>query len=194
MPLSEKHAKGAFVSSRSIFDSDIWKNKPSEYHKIWFYLYGKANHEGKFYNGHYCERGQYFCNYEELNQQLEYFIGARKKKYHGALMKRIMVYLRSNHMVTTTKEPRGILITLINYDTYQRLEHYENTTGSTNENTSAEPRTNQERPSINKNDTNNEQELKEKKERVLPKIEIQAQEVLDYFNTVNKRVKPNSRG
>ena len=75
----QNFSSGAFVISRSIFESEIWY-KPPEYLKIWLYLIGKANHKGRKYKGYYCERGQYFCNYEELRGQLDYKIGYRNKK------------------------------------------------------------------------------------------------------------------
>jgi hypothetical protein len=57
-------------------------------------------------------------------------------------------------MIATTKEPRGVLITICNYDLYQNPENYERTNGRTNESTELELRENQSVPSINKNDKN----------------------------------------
>jgi hypothetical protein len=190
MTLSDNHKNGAFLSSRSTFDSDVWKNKPCEYFKIWFYLYGKANHTGQEYNGHYCERGQYFCTYGELLKQLEYKIGYRKKKYNDSFMKNLMKYLRDSLMISTAKKPRGILITLTNYDKYQKLENYEKTNDKTDEKTREKPEKNQLPLSINKNDYKNEEELKElniNEPLKKPKpnlIEEQAGEVLEYLITL----------
>ena len=144
---------GAFVISRSIFESEIWY-KPPEYLKIWLYLIGKANHKGRKYRGHYCERGQYFCNYAELREQLDYKIGYRNKKYGDFTPKNLMKYLRKFLMVTTVKKPRGLLITITNYDSYQNLSNYENPSEDSNENTMKTPDELQSIPSINKNDKN----------------------------------------
>jgi hypothetical protein len=141
---------GAFVISRSIFESEIWY-KPPEYLKIWLYLIGKANHKGRKYRGYYCERGQYFCNYKELREQLSYKIGYRNKKYGDFAPKTLMKYLRKTQRITTTKKPRGILVTIINYDTYQTLGNYEKTSEETNEETTKKPQRNQKPLSINKN-------------------------------------------
>lgn len=148
---NQNFGSGAFVISRSIFESDIWY-KPPEYLKIWLYLIGKANHKGRKYRGYYCERGQYFCNYEELRGQLDYKIGYCNKKYGDFAPKNLMKYLRSSLMVTTLKKPRGLLITITNYDSYQNLSNYEKPSEDTNEETTKKPRKNQSVPSINKND------------------------------------------
>ena len=119
----QNFGSGAFVISRSIFESDIWY-KPHEYLKIWLYLIGKANHKGRKYGGYFCERGQYFCNYNELREQLKYKIGYRNNIYNDSYMKNLMKYLRRSLMVTTVKKPRGLLITITNYDSYQTLGNY----------------------------------------------------------------------
>lgn len=147
---SENLSSGAFLVSRSLFDSDIWF-MPPEYIKIWFYLFGKANHSGRKYHGFFCERGQYFCDYKELRDQLKYKIGYRSKQYNENHMKNLMKYLRSTQRITTMKKPRGILITIVNYDVYQNLKSYEKTNEETNVKTSCKPTVNQIAPSINKN-------------------------------------------
>ncbi len=149
-PRKENLSNGAFVLSRSIFESDLWQ-KPPEYLKIWIYLIGKANHKGRKYRGCYCERGQYFCDYAELRAQLSYKIGFRKKKCGDFTPKTLMKFLRSTLRITTMKKPRGVLITILNYDTYQALDNYEKTNEKTNEETTKKPQRNQMPPSINKN-------------------------------------------
>ncbi|MHC4454500.1 MAG: hypothetical protein ACYSWS_07360, partial [Planctomycetota bacterium] len=49
------------------------------------------------------------------------------------------------------KKPRGLLITILNYDAYQNLSNYENTSENTNENPTKKLRKNQSVLSINKN-------------------------------------------
>ncbi len=121
-PRKENLSNGAFVLSRSIFESDLWF-KPPEYLKIWVYLIGKANHSGRKYKGYHCERGQYFCDYNELTDQIKYKIGYRIKQLNENFMKHLMKFLRDTQRITTTKKPRGILITIPNYDTYQRISN-----------------------------------------------------------------------
>lgn len=159
MTISKNHTKGAFQISRSLFDSHIFCQMPAEYLKIWIYLLGKANHKGHKYNGYYCARGQYHCTYDELVEQLVYKVGYRRNTCHEVrmkhLMKRLMKYLRDELMITSVKKPRGVLVSICNYDTYQVLDNYEKTTEHTNEDTSerttGELQTHQHRTAINKN-------------------------------------------
>ena len=74
-------------------------------------------------------------------------------------MKNLMKYLRSTLMVTTVVKPRGLLITIKNYDSYQNLNNYENSSEDSNKKTSSKPIVNQMPLSINKND----KELKNEK-------------------------------
>lgn len=155
--LDENFNQGAFIVSRSLFESHIWYMSP-EYLKIWIYILGKANHKGRKYNGYYCERGQYFCSYKELTEQISYKIGYRKSGQHDVTTKRVMMFLRKHLMINTTKKPRGVLIEVLNYTKYQELSNYEKTNEKTNERTIGEPATNQSGLSINKNDKNDKNE------------------------------------
>jgi len=151
--VNENFNEGAFILSRSVFNSDIWF-MPPEYLKIWIYIIGKANHKGMKYRGHYCERGQYFCDYRELNEQLKYNIGYRKNMPNENFMKNLMKFLRSTQRITTLKKPRGVLITVLNYTEYQNLDNYEKPTVKSTGKTTKKLRKNQEAPSINKNGKN----------------------------------------
>jgi hypothetical protein len=162
--LSDNHSKGAFVISRSLFESDLWM-KPPEYSKLWLYIIGMANHEPKTYRGYSISRGQHFCTYDDLSEQLVYYIGYRPNKPNESTTKRILKYFRDTGRITTTKELRGVLITVINYDKYQSLSNYERTNESTIGETDKKPKTNGTHPSNNKNVKNdkNEKKASEKK-------------------------------
>ncbi len=168
---------GAFIMSRSIFESEIWY-KPPCYLKLWLYLIGKANHKDRKYNGFLVKRGQYFCTYKELTGQLSYNVGYRKEIPHEGLTKRVMKYLRSTLMIDTTKEPRGVLVTILRYDEYQDLSNYERTSEETNERTTKELRTNQCRPSINKNVKNDKNDKKD----------IYTSKFLEFYNSYPKKI------
>lgn len=148
-------SKGAFVLSRSLLESDIWYKSP-EYVKIWIYIIGMANHQPRKYRGNFIDRGQYFCSYKELVEQIRYKVGYRKSRVNESTVKNIMRYLRENRMITTVKKPRGVLITVVNYNVYQDLSNYEKSKKDNNEKTNKNPIVNQDAPSINKN----EEELK----------------------------------
>lgn len=156
---NDNHSNGAFLLSRSLFESDIWF-MPPDYLKVWIYLIGKANHRGNKFRGYYCERGQYFCDYGELLEQLRYRIGYRTSAVNEGRMKDIMKYLRDTGRITTTKQPRGILVCVLNYDKYQNMANYGATAGATDEATAKQPGGNQSVRSINKNDNNEKNDKK----------------------------------
>jgi hypothetical protein len=165
--IKENFDEGAFVLSRSIFYSEIWF-KPPEYSKIWIYLIGKVGHKDRRYKGYHLKRGQYFCDHAELKEQLKYNIGYRKIPINDSYVKNILKYLRDNHMITTTKKPRGIIVEVLNYNLYQDLSNYEKTNEKSYEKPSSNPGLNQDTPSINKNDKNVK---KEKKKTYSPEIQ-----------------------
>ncbi len=173
----DNHEEGAFIISRSLFDSDIWFLSPPEDLKVFIYLVGKAAYRRRKYKGYTLERGQYFCDSKELLEQLKYSIGYRKKVPNESFMKNLMKRLRKLHVIATTKEPRGMVVTICNYDHYQDLKMYEKTNEKTNEETTKKPRRNQECPSINKKEKN-----LRNKERNKPPISPDGGESEDFEN------------
>jgi len=157
MPLTDNHTQGAFQISRSLFTSDIWEMSP-DYLKLFIYIIGKANHQTKRYRGFQVERGQYFCHSGELQEQLCYYVGYRRECANKSKVKNIMKYLRDTGRIVTEKKPRGMLITVLNYDKYQTLANYEKTNEGNQDKYKVSPKKNQLLPSINKN----EKELKNK--------------------------------
>jgi len=153
----ENFQEGAFIVSRSIFKSDIWE-KPPEFFKLWAYIVGKANHADRKYRGFEVKRGQYFCTQRELTEQLRYYRGYCKEKAHESRTKHLMKFLRETGRITTTKRPRGTLITVLHYNEYQDLKNYVRTRERTTERTRSEPGVNQECPSINNNEKNEKNE------------------------------------
>ena len=149
-----------FIISRTIFESEVWTKSP-ELLKIRIYLCWKANHKWKKYWEYIIKRWQCFVTHSDLKQQLTYKIGYRTKTYNTHYTKTLMKQLMKALMITTTKTPRWILVTVVNYDKYQSLDNYENSNENSNENfTKVTP--------INKNDKN-EKEKKKKKNPALKK-------------------------
>lgn len=166
MALSANHEHGAFFISRSLFESDIWA-KPADYAKIWIYLIGRANHKEAKYRGFTLKRGQCFCTAKELTEQITYYVGYRPKKISESKVKHCLKFLRDTQRITTTKEPRGMVITILNYDLYQSLENYGRTKESSSERTNVEPVSNQKPLSINNKE---KKEIKENYKVVREKL------------------------
>lgn len=119
--------------------------------EVWDYLLANANHVDRKYLGFTIKRGQLFRSYSEIREALHWMIGWRKMTYNESQMKRAMKNLREALMIDTQKEPRGVLITVLNYGAYQNPKNYEETKESATERSIDEPLTNHSRPSINKN-------------------------------------------
>ena len=144
-----KISGGYFIKARQIKNSFIAHASPCV-REIWDYLLREANHSDEKHNGFVIKRGQLFRNYKEIRDDLSWFVGYRKEMYNESQTKHAMNILKKELMITTTKKPRGVLITICNYDFYQNPKNYERT----NERTTNEPSTNQQPPSINKNEKN----------------------------------------
>jgi hypothetical protein len=188
MALSANHEQGFFLLSRSLFESDIWCLKPPEYAKLFVYLIGKAAHTDRQYGGYKLKRGQCFCSSTELEEHIRYNVGWRKAGKSASTAKRILTFLRETGRITTKKEPRGVLITLLNYDQYQVSANYERTS----EKTAREPRASQKQPPINKKVNNAKNDnyvaLREKIVRHLATCDIENAE--GYMRSIEQKFPP----
>ncbi len=147
---------GYYIKARSIKKSVI-AHSPPYVREIWDYLLREANHADQKYSGFILKRGQLFRSYREIRDDLHWHVGYRKERYNENHMKMGMRYLMKQLMITVAKQPRGNVITVLNYDYFQNPKNYETTSDTTNEATNGQPMGNQGVPSINK---------KKKKERI----------------------------
>ena len=123
---------GYYLKARKIQESKI-AHVPPHIREIWDWLLKEANHKDKKYCGFIVKRGQLFRTYKEIRDGLHWMVGYRKKTYSEDQAKKAMKFLRDNLMITTAKALGGVLITIINYNTYQNPKNYESTNESTNE-------------------------------------------------------------
>jgi hypothetical protein len=130
-------SKGFACRPRCIAESKI-AIAPPPYRELWDLLTREANYKDAKYRGYEILRGQLFRSYDQLVENLKWFVGNRKMTYEPHDIKNGMRYLRKNGMITTVKKPGGVLITICNYDYYQTLQNYENTSVKSIENTSSE--------------------------------------------------------
>lgn len=122
--------------------------------EVFLYLLREANHTDVKYDGFVLKRGQLFRTYKEIREELSWKIGYRKHTYSENQMKHCMKILRREGMVHLESQPRGNVITIINYNKFQNPKNYESTNESTDESTNNQPTANQSSPAINKNDKN----------------------------------------
>ena len=74
-------AKGAFQTSREIFENPIWSDVVK--FRIFFYIYGNAvfANEGTDVAGIHIKRGQFLRSYRNLQQDLSYMEKRAIKMY-----------------------------------------------------------------------------------------------------------------
>lgn len=180
---------GYYMKARQIQDSEIAHSPPCV-REVWDYLLREANHKDVKYNGFIVKRGQLFRTYKDIREALYWMVGWRKETYNENSMKRAMKHLKKNTMIDTRKEPRGMLITVLNYGKYQDPKNYESTTNVPTKTPANEPQVNQSRPSINKNEKN----VKNERSNIILHSEQDSQgneinELIALFEPVNKGYK-----
>lgn len=130
---------GAFHLARQIFDSKIWKNKPSTWKIIWIYIIGQVNHKenGKF------KRGEGYFNFsrelKNIGNDITY-----------DMIRHALKFFKDEQMISTLRSTRGMIIKVLMYNKYQTLNNYVSTSSSTRE---AQEKHKRSTP-INKNDKN----------------------------------------
>jgi len=123
---------GYYIKARCIQNSEI-AHCPPHFREIWDWLIKEANHKDKKVSGKTIKRGQLFTSYQEIRDGLKWKVGYRFERYKKWQCENAMKFLRKAAMVAVTKTARGVIITILNYDTYQNPENYESRNGSRNE-------------------------------------------------------------
>lgn len=116
--------KGAFQTSRKIFDNPIWNDIPK--FRIFFYIYGNAvfSKEGAVVGGIRLKRGQFLRSYRNLQDDLQYLENRSIKKYSLSVIKRKIDSLVEENRLKIEDTELGTLFTVVNYEQYQGLENY----------------------------------------------------------------------
>ena len=135
---------GSFLISRNLFNSAIWQ-RPPQYMRLFLWLIGRAAFQkGQSYKGHVLERGQLITTYDKMSEVLCYKFNKRFVKPSRKEIRIMLDWLCGEGMIFVkpliagtlpnwgrpsgrTRAYVGLLITVINYDTYQDLEHYRGT-------------------------------------------------------------------
>ena len=136
---------GYYIKARKIQNSEI-AHAPPHVREIWDWLLKEANHKD---NGN-IKRGQMVRSYKDIQNGLLWKIGYRTERYSKNHCEITMRWLTKRLMIHTEKTTRGMVITIINYDTYQNPNNYE----TYNETYKKHTRRIQSVDTINKNDNN----------------------------------------
>lgn len=135
---------GAFYIARKSFESDLWRNKPSAWWKIWCFVLGSVQHA----DYKEIKRGQGYFNFTELVK-----MGVLGDTTINQVEKFIK-YAKWAEMIKTVKATHGMFITVLHYNQYQDTNTYKS--GTENEDpsgTEAEQKRNRS-GDINNNDKN----------------------------------------
>jgi len=119
---------GYYLKARKIQNSTIAHASPCA-REVWDWLIKEANHKNKEVSGTMIERGQLLRSYKNIQEGLHWKVGYRKEVYSKEQIKKALRFITKTTtktpMATTTKTTRGMLITILNYDTYQTPKNYE---------------------------------------------------------------------
>ena len=150
--------KGGYILQPRVLDESWISKSPPHVREIWLYLLRKANHKDVATYGRIIKRGQLKTSYRDIIEDLSWSVGFRKESYKKHHCDTAMRLLVKQHMVTTARTTRGIIVTICNYDYYQDPKNYE-----TDSDTSYEPtRDRHETATINKNDKNDKKNTNNK--------------------------------
>ena len=100
----------AFILSRSIFDSEIFIKKPSDWLKVWIYILWKVN-----FKPNWLPIGSKFFRFSEIADACGVTYNTVDKSIN---------YFRKNEMLATQKATHWIVVSVLNYATYQNLNNY----------------------------------------------------------------------
>jgi len=167
---------GYYIKARKIQESEVSRMPPCT-REIWDYLLMKANHK----DSAVCKRGQHLTSVNQIREALSWYAGWRKNSYKISDCENSMKRLRAAGMITTKKTARGMLVTIVNYDTYQDPSRYENRT--TAEQTDA--RLPENCRMINKNEKNDKNK---KNEEEVVQLQITEQDVTNAWDALGNKV------
>ncbi|MFD1179513.1 hypothetical protein ACFQ3W_24895 [Paenibacillus puldeungensis] len=159
--------KGAFQTSREIFENPIWQDIIK--FRIFFFIVGNAvfAEEGVTIQGIHVKRGQFLRSYRNLINDLEYLDNRSLKKYSISVISKKIDQLVNEERLKIESTELGTLFTVVNYAEYQGFDRYKNTTenGARTEREHFEnsPRTERERSENNNNKDNKDKKVKKEK-------------------------------
>lgn len=165
--------KGAFQTSREIFENPIWTDVVK--FRIFFYIYGNAvfAKEGTNIAGIHLNRGQYLRSYRNLQNDLAY-MEKRAFKYYSlnTIKSKIEQLVKENRIEIETTD-YGTLFTVLNYEEYQGFERYTKPISEQQQNSNRTASEQQQNNNKNVNNDKNDKNIKDitsgkRKKRVYP--------------------------
>lgn len=153
-------AKGAFQTSREIFENPIWSDVAK--FRIFFYIYGNAVFatEGITVAGIHLKRGQFLRSYRNLQHDLAYVEKRAFKQYSLSTIKTKVHQLVNENRIKIESTEYGTLFTVVNYEEYQGFERYANSLKE--QQTNSKRTASEQYANNNKNDKNDKNDKNKK--------------------------------
>lgn len=171
--------KGAFQTSREIFDNPIWTDVIK--FRIFFYIYGNAvfAKEGTRVGDIHLKRGQYLRSYRNLQKDLTYMEKRAFKTYSISTIESKIKQLVKENRIQIESTDYGTLFTVLNYEEYQGFERYQKS--------SSEQQPNSNRTATERHPNNNKNVNKDKnKDSLSPKDDqkekVDYRKFIEWFN------------
>lgn len=128
---------GYILLARKLLGSELMESKPAHFMKLWIWMLLKA----RWQDGDKLKRGQLLTTIAEMQEAGGHHVGYRQKKLTKDQVRSAYEHFSKTGMITTAKTTRGMVITIENYDAFQKsdsyvghTEHYDgdtpNTTGT----------------------------------------------------------------
>jgi len=152
---------GYILQPRKFCESSV-SGMPPVTREVWLYLLRKVNYYDNSRTN--IKRGSGFFTYSDIINDLCWYAGYRKITYKKNDIAKSLRRLRESTAIATTKETRGIIVTICNFELYQDPKNYE----STNESTTKAPRKHQSENSIHKEEYNKNKKNKKNKTLSVP--------------------------
>src|SRR6056297_3878215 len=130
---SNNYIPGGFVlRPRCIKNSKISTATPCA-RETYELMVREATHQKIQYKGYWLDKGQLLTTQQELINKLQWLKGYTPMYYTKAQMKTAMKILRNLGLIDTKNVLHGTIITICNYEYYQRISNYEKTPENPNE-------------------------------------------------------------
>lgn len=126
---------GYILYARKTLESSIM-DKPPLTMKLFTWMLLKANRKNG-YRG--LEMGQFFTTISDMQEAMSWYIGYRKKTPTKDEIRSCYEALKQATMISTTKTTRGMIVTILNYKTYQDPKNYEGHTETHNDSATIPP-------------------------------------------------------
>lgn len=112
---------GGFVlQPRRLDESEVMREPPVT-RELWLYILRRVN----WRDSRKFKRGQGLFRYSEIQDDLCWYVGYRKKTYSKTQIMKSLRKLYEKNMIDKTKTTRGVVVTVLNYSFYQDPNNYE---------------------------------------------------------------------